>query len=517
VTVRSRLMVPGMSEGRWIEVEPSQFAHEREALDQVRRALPDSDPWFAWSNVTFIDTNGRPSEVDLLVVAPRGVFLIEIKSYPDGELDAGAGTWVWQRPNGRRSSYDNPFHSADGKAKRLKSLLQAQKAFRRKGPTNAKPLWVEALVYLSSPDLRVDLDPRLEGSVLGPGSTINTAPVAGLPGDNATTTQPSNRLPGLVETLKRLDAHSGPKVNKPLANAIVDAMNQADIRQSEKYRQAGSYRLTEAIEEGDTWVDFRATHKLSRVDRRIRLHVHSRAADDDEKQAMQRAVEREFRLLSKLRHPAIESPVELVPNPRGLAQVYPYEPEAQRLDHWLADCPDVDLLDRLDLFRDIAEGVAYAHEHGLSHRSLSPRRVWVVETDGKPTARLRDWTTVARDAGTTATGLSTAADRTRHVTSFELLAGQDAAAYMAPELHTIPDADGQRADVFALGCLLHLLVSGRPPAEDGDGLRQLLDQYGHVPLSAALDQAPMALTEIVEFATQHDVAVRLDSVAELLA
>lgn len=43
----------------WTEVEPSQFAHEREALDFVRRRFPDREPWRAWSNFTFVDEQGR--------------------------------------------------------------------------------------------------------------------------------------------------------------------------------------------------------------------------------------------------------------------------------------------------------------------------------------------------------------------------------------------------------------------------------------------------------------------------
>jgi hypothetical protein len=121
----------GMPDGLWTEVEPSLHAHEREALDFVRRRLPNNEPWRAWSDFTFVDSSGRPSEVDLLVVAPSGIYLIEIKSYPDGKLEADPGTWRWHRPDGNVRTYDSPFIAADAKAKRLKSLLLAQKALRR--------------------------------------------------------------------------------------------------------------------------------------------------------------------------------------------------------------------------------------------------------------------------------------------------------------------------------------------------------------------------------------------------
>ena len=151
-------MTRGMSDGLWTEVEPSLHAHEREALDFVRRRLPNNEPWRAWSNFTFVNSSGRPSEVDLLVVAPSGIYLIEIKSYPDGKLEADPGTWRWHRPDGNVRTYDSPFIAADAKAKRLKSLLLAQKALRRNvAPPKAQHLWVQALVFLSSPQLTVKL------------------------------------------------------------------------------------------------------------------------------------------------------------------------------------------------------------------------------------------------------------------------------------------------------------------------------------------------------------------------
>ncbi len=192
-----------MQDELWTEVEPSQFAHEREALDFVRRRLPNREPWRAWSNFTFLDTNGRPAEVDLLVVAPRGVILVEIKSYPDGELDGDARTWRWKPPAKSLRSYDNPFLAADGKAKRLKSLLLAQRAMRAgNAPRNAGKLWVEAVVFVSSPQLKVSLSDRGRTATFGP-----DAPDVPKAADQA------NRLPGFIAHLKAVDAGRGAASN----------------------------------------------------------------------------------------------------------------------------------------------------------------------------------------------------------------------------------------------------------------------------------------------------------------
>jgi len=70
---------------RWHEIALSDFGHERAGLAQVRDLLPCQ----AWSNLTFISNSGHTREVDLLVAAPSGLFLLELKSI--GERSA-AGT-----------------------------------------------------------------------------------------------------------------------------------------------------------------------------------------------------------------------------------------------------------------------------------------------------------------------------------------------------------------------------------------------------------------------------------------
>ena len=77
--------------------------------------------------------------------------LVEIKSRP-GRLFGDAGTWTWET-DGKLSTVDNPLIAANLKAKKLRSLLQKQKAFKKKG----QPPFVEALLFCSAPELRNDL------------------------------------------------------------------------------------------------------------------------------------------------------------------------------------------------------------------------------------------------------------------------------------------------------------------------------------------------------------------------
>lgn len=67
---------------RWKEIARSEFPWKQEALAFIREILPDRDPYRAWSNFEFIADDGTVNEVDLLVLTPKGLFLVEIKSRP---------------------------------------------------------------------------------------------------------------------------------------------------------------------------------------------------------------------------------------------------------------------------------------------------------------------------------------------------------------------------------------------------------------------------------------------------
>lgn len=108
----------------WIAVSESKYPWERDALEFVREKFPAHDPYRAWANFEFIADDGSVNEVDLLVLTPLGIYLIEIKSRP-GVLRGDAGTWTWEN-EGRHFTDDNPVISADRKAKKLRTLLERQ-------------------------------------------------------------------------------------------------------------------------------------------------------------------------------------------------------------------------------------------------------------------------------------------------------------------------------------------------------------------------------------------------------
>ena len=107
-----------------------------------------------------LPTTGSINEVDLLVLTPKGFYLVEIKSRP-GIVEGDQGTWTW-RGGGRVQTVDNPLLLANRKAKKLISLLRRQPALQRK---TSSP-FLEAHVFLSHEDVdcRVARGPARPGA-----------------------------------------------------------------------------------------------------------------------------------------------------------------------------------------------------------------------------------------------------------------------------------------------------------------------------------------------------------------
>lgn len=485
-----------MGPNRWIEVTASEFPHEREALAFLREGLPDREPFRAWSNFTIVGNDGRLSEIDAPIVSPTGVHLVEIKNYR-GTLTGDAGTWTQTR--GKHGwTMDNPLPLADRKAKILKSLLLDQPAFRA---ARGGRLYVQASVFLSNPGLNCQLDELGRTAVYGRDPT---------PGPRTRAA-----LPGIIEFLARVDPRHGARVDASLSRGIAQAMGQAGIRQSTAMRRVGAYELEKVLADGDDWQDHLARH--TNIDRqvRIRIYLSERSRPANEQAALRRAARREFELLRNLRHPGIDTPFEYMDDDRGPALLFDHDAKAKPLDLWLADRRDeLDLLDRIGLVRQLAETLRFAHRQGLSHRALTPRCIMVSRAGGRTRLRIRDWHAGARRLGSTSSGGITGTALS-HVHSFVPRAAR---LYLAPELSSSGgDAVNTRAaDLFSLGAVAFLILTGQPPAPDLDTLRATLREQGKLSLAAAQDGALRDLDVVIGTATEVDASVRLVSVEEFL-
>ena len=105
----------------------------------------------------------------------------------------------------------------------------------------------------------------------------------------------------------------------------------------------------------------------------------------------------------------------------------------------------------IDVLRDVAKALAYAHGRGIVHRDIKPDNVL-----------LSGRSAVVADFGI-AKAIAAAQERTNGATLTQLGTAVGTPAYMAPEQAAGDPATDHRADIYAFGCMAYELLAGHPP------------------------------------------------------
>ncbi|MEW2434181.1 BREX system serine/threonine kinase PglW [Streptomyces caniferus] len=482
-----------MREGRWTTVTESEFDHERRGLEAIREKLPDADPWRAWSNFTFTANTGHVREVDLLVVAPGGVCMIELKDW-HGSVASENGTWVQTTPSGYRRSHGNPLHLVNKKAKELAGLLGQ----------NGKRVWVGEAVCFTDDGLRVRLCSHDQNGVY--------------------------TIAELVEMLKQPPRDERRRVTAIGSREIKAALDRVGIRRSDAEYKVGPYQLErKSFDSGPTWADYLARHTELPELARVRIYLGERGSDVSIRRSVENAARREAAVLRRFRHPGAVQLKQYDPSGHsaGPALIFDYHPQTLRLDEYLLQYGDkLDILGRVALVRQLAETMRSAHSSRIHHRALAARSVHVVPRSrgrkGKaigeeaawltPHLQISDWQIATqRSGGDSSQGMSRFAPTA--LSAMHLTEGSE--PYLAPEL-TALNADPVYLDVYGLGVLTYLLVTGKAPAASQAELLVRLEAGEGLRPSSLVDGLSEDIDELVQAATAYRPEQRLSTVDEFL-
>ncbi|MDH3590339.1 MAG: protein kinase [Planctomycetota bacterium] len=203
----------------------------------------------------------------------------------------------------------------------------------------------------------------------------------------------------------------------------------------------GPYEILREIGRGGMGVVYLA--RDSRLDRQVAIKcLPDDMAGDAERLARFR---REAKLLASLSHPNIATVHALEEVEAKTYLVLEYIEGEALFEH--LDKTGRSWRDCVQVGAAIADALAAAHDQGVIHRDVKPDNVMFT---GRGTAKVLDFGLAcpARRSGEDA--LKTAAG-----------AILGTPGYMAPE-QARGEAAEARADVFALGCLLHEMISGKP-------------------------------------------------------
>lgn len=500
---------------RWTQVTPSQHSWEADALEALRSLLPDADPFRVWTNFEFTD-GGRIHEADALTITPKGVFLIEIKSW-SGRVEGNQGTWVQERRDGTRMSYGNPARLNMAKVRSLASLIKRN---WRGGPTAPRSPFIESLVWFSNPNLRVALPTELRGQVA-------------VADDNEEARSHIQTLSQAIIDIGEVESSRTGfrRITAEQSAEFAATMARIGFKESTRTRTAGTYvlQLPAFAERGSTQ-DFIAKHKLHGLPARVRIYSTVVGATPDEAKALRDAANREFMATQNLRIDGVVHAIDMDVTEFGPAVVFEQHANAIRLDRFLAERGDeLDTAARLRIIEQIASTVRDMHRRRISHRMLTPESVWLRPVHGgsNSSATNASWEPLISDFSLAARegpdGVGTVSTYTRvgslpvvGTGAAEVVLGDPAMeTYLAPETFTDSDPDGVALDAFSIGALTYLLFTGLPPASDRGEMRAALGSTG-LSVSAVVPEIDPRIEALVRHCTTPIVSERLTSTAEIL-
>lgn len=393
---------------------PPVTESERRAIAHLRDRAPTE--WLVLHNVE-VPHRGEDPEIDLIVITPHAVHLIDVKGV-HGRVTVSGSEWL---PEGR-ASYGSPVRKLRRHARMVKGLLCDK-------DSRLSRLYVDALVVLTSYDVTlVDPDDRDTPHVV--------------------------HLDELIEVLSDVGRVPGRFTPDTTAHraSILQALHGI-VRLPTGPPRFGNWEVVEKLGGTEEVTEYRAVNTTARaVSEKVLLRVYH--ADPflppDERRAQQRKIENAYAALCRMPpHPCIigrrdffaledESRFVLV-----LDDVHGRALQLHLSSPQLVLSTDAKLRIILDMLR----GLAHAHAHKVVHRALTPAAVLVLESGGA----LLTGFDYARPDGPR-----------EYTVSGELAAHLDE-RYVAPECQGRPSAMSPASDVYAAGIIAYRLLTGELP------------------------------------------------------
>ena len=207
---------------------------------------------------------------------------------------------------------------------------------------------------------------------------------------------------------------------------------------------------------------------------------------------------REIQLAANLQHPNILTLYDSGDAGGVLYYVMPFV-EGESLRGRLEREQQLPLYDAVRIVREAAEGLAFAHQHGVVHRDIKPENILLQNNH----AVVADF------------GIARAADAAgEKLTQTGMAVGTP--HYMSPEQALGSDHADGRSDIYSLGCVLYELLAGQPPF-DGPNSRAIMARHSmeQVPsLQIVRQSVPDELEDAVFQSLEKTPADRFQTMAE---
>jgi WD40 repeat protein len=308
--------------------------------------------------------------------------------------------------------------------------------------------------------------------------------------------------PELALLLKKVEALGAEANTVPPSNTV--AGNEVKLTQEVQQVLApaqaagelgrlGKYRVLKLLGQGGMGMVFQAEDPHLQRAVALKVMLPSLAANAAAKERFLR----EARATAAIEHDHIVT-IHQVDEDRGVPYLAMQMLKGMSLEDYLKRAKEtkkpLTLGQILKLGREIAKGLAAAHERGLIHRDIKPANVWLDATAGGR-VKILDF------------GLARPAEADSSITQSGVIVGTP--AYMAPEQAQGKPVDG-RADLFSLGCVLYRLCSGRMPWKGENAMATLMAIASEEPVGVQElnPDLPLPLADLVMQLLAKDAAGR---------
>jgi len=263
-----------------------------------------------------------------------------------------------------------------------------------------------------------------------------------------------------------------------------------------KLTQLGRYRIRGELGRGAMGVVYKADDPV--LDRTVALKTINLSDDAEGRTEYEARFLREAKAAGRLTHPHIIT-------------VYDFGEEGDLAYMAMELLKGTELRSRMlqgtipvreavDIAAQVADGLGYAHEHGVIHRDIKPSNIMLV---GRGQVKIMDFGVARMRLSDlkTSTGVVLGTPR-----------------YMSPEQVAGLPVD-HRTDIFSLGIVLYEMLTGTPlfAGEDMPQIMHKVSKFEQVPPSRVNPEVPPMLDFVLARALKKDPDVRYQDAYELAA